>query len=90
VIEIVNGRVNIQFQTANDPVDLDILEGYEIGIVSFNTDIAYFEKEEDCKVFLYGPGSILDAHTEHEYILIEELKGSVDIFVKMVKDLLNE
>lgn len=86
VQEIVHGRVEIQRQTSNDPVELHELEGYEIDIAAFNTDIPYFKF--DGKAYLYGPGSIMDAHTSKEHIRIKDLKESVTIYKKMAKQLL--
>jgi acetylornithine deacetylase len=39
---------------------------------------------------LYGPGSIHDAHTPHEYIAKEDLKNAVDIYAEMAKTLLSD
>jgi acetylornithine deacetylase len=39
---------------------------------------------------LYGPGSIHDAHTPHEYIAKEDLKNAVDIYAEMAKKLLSD
>lgn len=38
---------------------------------------------------LYGPGSIHDAHTPHEYIAKEDLKNAVDTYAEMAKTLLH-
>jgi acetylornithine deacetylase len=39
--------------------------------------------------FLFGPGSIHVAHTPDEYIDVEELRASVDSYVKLAKTLLS-
>ncbi len=70
---IAAGRVDIAVTASNDPCELSLLDGYESAVVSFNTDIPYFEF--DGKAFLYGAGSILDAHTAHERIAIKDLEG---------------
>ena len=38
---------------------------------------------------LYGPGSIHDAHTTHEYIAKEDLVNAVDTYAAMAKKLLS-
>ena len=86
VDKIVNGRVIIERMTSNDPVELNLLDGYPVGIVAFNTDIPYFKFHG--KAFLYGPGSIKDAHTSREHIKIADLQESVGIYAKMAKQLL--
>jgi acetylornithine deacetylase len=42
------------------------------------------------KPLLYGPGSIHDAHTPHEYIAKEDLKNAVNIYAEMAKTLLSD
>jgi len=39
------------------------------------------------KPLLLGPGSILDAHTEHERISKRELADAVDLYVNLAKKL---
>jgi len=88
VKKIVGNRVVIEKGTANNPVQLSILEGFEPGIVAFNTDIPYFQFGPDAKAFLFGPGCIRDAHTEREFIFIEELKKSIETYQQLAKKLL--
>jgi acetylornithine deacetylase/succinyl-diaminopimelate desuccinylase-like protein len=37
---------------------------------------------------LLGPGSILNAHTEHEFVEKRELEQAIEIYVQMVSTLL--
>jgi acetylornithine deacetylase len=39
------------------------------------------------KPLLLGPGSILDAHTDHERISKRELADAVDLYLKVAKQL---
>jgi len=80
--EIVNDRVTIDIQTANDAIILNTIEGFPTDVVCFNTDIPYFNFTG--KAYLYGPGSILDAHTSREQIVIADLKESVHTYVKIL------
>jgi len=41
------------------------------------------------KALLIGPGSILDAHTEHERVAKSELLRAVEIYCDLVKRLQN-
>jgi acetylornithine deacetylase len=68
---LVAGRCEIEAQTACDPAELDQLPGYPSGVVAFNTDIPYFPAAK--RAFLFGHGSILDAHTAQERIRIADL-----------------
>lgn len=85
VQEKVAGRVGVEVITANTPLKLGTVEGYPTDVASFNTDIAYFDLQEpESKAFLIGPGSILDAHSDHELIRIEELQDSINYYEKLL------
>jgi acetylornithine deacetylase len=53
--------------------------------VRFTTDIPYLSNWG--KPILLGPGSILDAHTDHERISKRELAAAVDLYVKLAHSL---
>ena len=42
------------------------------------------------KMVLYGPGSILDAHTHNEHIKIADMERAVDDLVKIYKSIITE
>ncbi|KAI9915705.1 hypothetical protein PsorP6_008043 [Peronosclerospora sorghi] len=86
VKEIVAGRVGVKLYTANAPVHLTILEGYDTDIACFNTDIPYFNF--DGKAYLVGAGSSTDAHRSREHILLEDLKTMVDYYYALGKQLI--
>jgi acetylornithine deacetylase len=81
----VAGRVNINYGFVCEPVFTVPLEGFETTVVSFTTDIP--ELSNWGKPLLFGPGSILDAHTANERISKDELARSVETYVEMVKRL---
>ena len=83
IIEGVAGsRVEIEYTFACDPVFTENLEGFETTVVGFTTDIPALTNWG--KPLLYGPGSILDAHTAGEKISKNELALAVDAYRKMV------
>jgi len=88
VKEVVGDRVNVEVITANSPAVLGTVEGYDQDIVAFNTDIPYFDLRRG-KAYLIGPGSIFDAHADHEKIGIEELKNAVGLYSKLARKLLD-
>ena len=89
VQEKVGGRVGVEVITANTPLRLGTVEGYPTDVASFNTDIAYFDLHEPgSKAFLIGPGSILDAHSDHELIRIEEVQRAVGYYTELISTLL--
>jgi acetylornithine deacetylase len=54
--------------------------------VRFTTDIPYLSNWGT--PLLIGPGSILDAHTEHERVAKSELLKAVEIYRELVQRLL--
>lgn len=76
----------------NDPIaNLSTLPGFATGAAAFNTDIAYFGWKE-CKTFLVGPGSILQAHKDlkdndwgnAEWIYKKDQIAGVRLYKKMI------
>ena len=84
--QAVAGRARIDYLSAHEPVRLLEVEGFEQCVVRFTTDIPYLSNWGT--PLLLGPGSILDAHTEHERISKRELSEAVDLYVKLVKSLM--
>jgi acetylornithine deacetylase len=83
----VAGRAALDYKSTHDPVQLLALDGFEQTIVRFTTDIPYLTNWG--KALLIGPGSILDAHTEHERVAKSELLRAVEIYCGLVKRLQN-
>jgi acetylornithine deacetylase len=54
-------------------------------VVRFTTDVPYLSNWG--QPLLIGPGSILDAHTDHERIAKHELEKAVQLYVDLVKKL---
>lgn len=82
----IAGRATLEYKSVHDPVRLMALEGVEQTIVRFTTDIPYLTNWGT--PLLIGPGSILDAHTEHERVAKSELSQAVDIYADLVRRLL--
>src|SRR5712691_6608830 len=78
----VAGRATLEYTSEHDPVRLHSVEGFDQCVVRFTTDIPYLSRWGT--PLLLGPGSILDAHTEHERIAKSELVGAVALYVKLV------
>ncbi|MBI2214566.1 MAG: M20/M25/M40 family metallo-hydrolase [Acidobacteria bacterium] len=70
----------------NAPVPMVVPRGVESTVVAFNTDAPHLPKIG--KPLLFGPGSILDAHTEGERIAKSELLDSMDTYRGLVVDLI--
>jgi acetylornithine deacetylase len=82
----VAGRAAVEYLSEHQPVRLHTVSGIEQCIVRFTTDIPYLSRWG--KPLLLGPGSILNAHTDHEFISKQELAQAVDLYARLVHDLL--
>jgi acetylornithine deacetylase len=82
----VAGRAVLDYKSTHDPVRLVALDGFEQTMVRFTTDIPYLTKWG--RALLIGPGSILDAHTEHERVAKSQLLRAVDIYAEITGRLL--
>ncbi len=81
----VGKRAAIDYGFECEPVFMEKIAGYETAVVSFTTDIPALTNWG--KPLLYGPGSILDAHTAGEKIVKNDVLAAVDIYQAMVKQL---
>ena len=67
------------------PVDIDHdVKGFDSITVNYGTDIPNFDKTEGQKRYLYGPGSILVAHSDHEAITLSDLKTAVKDYERLI------
>ena len=85
---VVGGRATMEYSTAHDPMRFFTIPGFEECIVRFTTDIPYLTNWG--KPLLLGPGSILDAHTDHERVSKQELREAVDLYVRLAEQLLKK
>jgi acetylornithine deacetylase len=65
------------------PVHLGTIPGVETSVVAFATDIPALSRWGT--PYLFGPGSIHVAHSDHEFVAIAELRRAVDTYETMVR-----
>ena len=85
VEQTIAGRAQVEYASAHDPVRLFSVPGFDDCVVRFTTDVPYLSNWG--KALLLGPGSILDAHTEHERIAKRELERAIDLYVALANKL---
>lgn len=86
IVESAVGELGeIEYASAHNPVRLFSVPGLEETVVRFTTDVPYLSNWG--KPLLIGPGSILDAHTDHERISKKELERAVDLYVDLANKL---
>ncbi|HZS61030.1 MAG TPA: M20/M25/M40 family metallo-hydrolase [Gemmatimonadaceae bacterium] len=82
----VAGRATIEFDALVPPVKLGRVEGIPTSIVAYATDIPKLSNWGT--PYLFGPGSIHVAHTDDEYIELDELRRAVGIYERLAADAL--
>ncbi|HYK82600.1 MAG TPA: M20/M25/M40 family metallo-hydrolase [Gemmatimonadales bacterium] len=82
----VAGRARIDYLSAVNPAWLATVPGFPTCVVRFTTDIPNLTNWGT--PLLFGPGSILEAHTDHERIAVTELEAGADGYVRLVQALL--
>jgi acetylornithine deacetylase len=83
----VDGKVDVREVLAVPAVHLGSLPGFETTVVAFTTDIPAFGNSWG-KPYLLGPGSIHVAHTSEERIPKREILEAIQIYKRMVKQLI--
>lgn len=77
-------KIVFDVQVVDDPVFLDYeVEGFASYIASYATDIPKLD-HRGFKRYLYGPGTILVAHGDNEFVTAESLLQAVDDYKKLV------
>src|SRR6185503_251035 len=79
--DAVAGRGRLEYASAHNPVKLFSVPDFDETVVRFTTDIPYLSNWG--QPLLLGPGSILDAHTDHERISKRELEAAVGLYMKL-------
>lgn len=88
IVEVVGGRADIKRGFSLPPIHTHTVRGIDIptSVVRFGTDIPCLSNWGT--PMLFGPGSIHDAHTAHEYIAKKDLLAAVDTYAQMARTLL--
>lgn len=88
VQKLTGDRASIDIGSTSEPIHLKVIPGFGRGeiVVRFGTDIPYLGAWG--QPMLFGPGSIHDAHTSHEFILKSDLLEAVDVYAGLVTTLL--
>ena len=86
VLDWARGHADVEFGSHIPAQRFATVPGFETGPVAYTSDIPLLSNWGE--PLLFGPGSIHVAHTPDEYIEVEELRTSVDIYEKLAKTLL--
>ncbi len=80
--QCIHPDTHIEFLTASSPMRLHTVSPFPQTIVSFGSDIPHLR--ELGTAILYGPGSILDAHTDHEHVRLDDLVQATQTYIDLV------
>ncbi len=81
----LQARVALELVLEVPPVRLRTLPGFETESFAFTTDIPFLPRWGE--PLLFGPGSILDAHTDDDHVRIAELEAAADAYTAIAKSL---
>jgi len=76
-------RGELHVETIVPPVLLGAVPGFDTDVVAYATDVP--ELSNWGTPYLFGPGSIHVAHTDHEFIEIAELRAAVEAYQRLAK-----
>jgi acetylornithine deacetylase len=82
----VGDRAEVEGSIAVPPVRLRTLPGFTTSVVAFATDVPVLTKWGD--PYLFGPGSVHVAHTDHEHVSIPEMNDAVTSYDRIVREAL--
>ena len=80
------GKAEIEFGSHIPAQKFHIVDGFETAPMAYTSDIPLLSRWGT--PLLYGPGSIHVAHTPDEHISVDELRSSVDAYVRIARQLL--
>uniref|UniRef100_A0A1I7X4G4 Peptidase M12B domain-containing protein n=1 Tax=Heterorhabditis bacteriophora TaxID=37862 RepID=A0A1I7X4G4_HETBA len=89
---VISGRALIEITNSNEPVMLsDTPLDVPTDQVAFNTDLPYYNKIEKLRgKFLFGAGSIKNAHSNNEFVPKKDLHQCRNILIRLAIKLLSE
>ena len=85
--EAVQGLAEAKEVLIIPAIHLGSMEGFETAVISYTTDIPAFEGAWG-QPYLIGPGSIHVAHTSEERIPKAEITEAIDIYQRLVRQLI--
>jgi acetylornithine deacetylase len=83
VMEALTPLVSVEEILRVAPVRMHTVPGFDVRVFPFTTDIPFLDRWGE--PLLFGPGSILVAHTDGEFVALDELDASVGAYVRLAK-----
>lgn len=87
-IAALEPRVSVETIIAVPPVRLTTVPGFDTAVFAYTTDVPFLSAWG--APLLFGPGSVLLAHTDDEHVTIGELHEAVGHYVQLATHLLRQ
>jgi acetylornithine deacetylase len=88
VLRVLTPRVSVEEVLRVRPIRMHTVPGFETHVFPFTTDVPLLDRWG--APLLFGPGSFLVAHTDGEFVALDELNASVDAFTELAQGCLNQ
>ncbi|KAG7404702.1 putative carboxypeptidase [Fusarium oxysporum f. sp. rapae] len=89
VVEESDPSLVLEFSYGIGPVPTDYdVDGFETVVLNYGTDIPRLKGTH--KRYLYGPGSILEAHSAHEHLKVSDLEQAVEGYKTLISHALDQ
>jgi acetylornithine deacetylase len=84
----LRSRVAVETVLEVPPVRMRTVPGFETAAFAFTTDIPLLDRWG--QPLLFGPGSVIDAHTDEDHVDLAELEAAVPAYERIARTLLAE
>jgi acetylornithine deacetylase len=84
-LDVLRPGVEIEHVLDVPPVRMTTVAGFDTAVFPFTTDVPLLAAWGE--PLLFGPGSITVAHTDEEYVSVEELRRAVDGYTRIARTL---
>jgi acetylornithine deacetylase len=84
----LRSKVGLETVLEVPPVRMRTVPGFETAAFAFTTDVPLLDRWG--QPLLFGPGSVLDAHTDADHVAIAELDSAVLAYERIARALLHE
>lgn len=82
-MSVLEPRVTLEEVLRVPAARMHTVPGFESAVFPFTTDVPFLDRWG--KPLLFGPGSFLVAHTDHEHLDLGEFDRAIDSYVRLVR-----
>ncbi len=86
IVNTLQPLVNVVEVLRVPPISMHTVPGFDTAVFPFTTDVPLLDRWG--VPLLFGPGSVLVAHTDEEHVSLEELHGAVEAYTRLAVHLL--